>query len=473
MYKVVIGLEVHAELNTISKNFSRAKNDNSGLPNTNTSVIDLGFPGILPVANKEAFHKALKIAIALNCNIPEVMMFDRKNYYYPDLPKGYQITQATEPIGKDGYVMINVNGVDKKVLINDVHLEEDTANLTHKDNYTLINYNRAGIPLLETVTKPCLYSSEEAIAFLECLKGIYLYCNVSDCRNDLGEIRTDVNISLMKEEDQQLGTKVEMKNINSFNNVKLAIECEINRQTEILNNGEKVIQETRRFDEATLKTVSLRTKVDAIDYKYYIEPNIPPIKITENDIALVKKEIPMLANDRINKYISEFALSRYDATILVKDRETADFYEEVVAIGADKKNVANWINGDINAYLSKNGLKIKDLYLKPEMLALLLKKVDDNKLSIKQAKEILVKALDEKKDPNEIIKAESITQIDNDSEIREMVITILNNNNSLINDYRNGRNVFDYFVGQVMKQTKGKANPSMTAKIIKEEIEKR
>lgn len=473
MYKVVIGLEVHAELNTISKNFSRAKNDNSGLPNTNTSVIDLGFPGILPVANKEAFHKALKIAIALNCSIPKMMMFDRKNYYYPDLPKGYQITQATEPIGKDGYVMINVNGVDKKVLINDVHLEEDTANLTHKDNYTLINYNRAGIPLLETVTKPCLYSSEEAIAFLECLRGIYLYCNVSDCRNDLGEIRTDVNISLMKEEDQQLGTKVEMKNINSFNNVKLAIECEINRQTEILNNGEKVIQETRRFDEATLKTVSLRTKVDAIDYKYYIEPNIPPIKITENDIALVKKEIPMLANDRINKYISEFALSRYDATILVKDRETADFYEEVVAIGADKKNVANWINGDINAYLSKNGLKIKDLYLKPEMLALLLKKVDDNKLSIKQAKEILVKALDEKKDPNEIIKAESITQIDNDSEIREMVITILNNNNSLINDYRNGRNVFDYFVGQVMKQTKGKANPSMTAKIIKEEIEKR
>ena len=313
-YIPVIGLEVHCELKSNSKNFSSSKNGDGDV-NTNLSVVDIGYPGILPVVNKEAVRKSIMVALALNSTIPEYLTFDRKNYYYPDLPKGYQITQFGNPIGTKGYVMINVDGVEKKITIQDTHLEEDTANMDHLSTYSLIDYNRAGVPLLETVTDPCISSSKEAIAYLETLRNMFLYLDVSDARADLGQIRVDVNVSLMKEGDTKLGTRVEMKNINSFTTVKEAIEVEIKRQTEILEAGGVIEQETRRYDEINKTTVFMRGKVDAIDYKYYTEPNIPPIKLREEYINSIKKDMPVLEYERKKKYIDD---NNY--TIIQKDQ---------------------------------------------------------------------------------------------------------------------------------------------------------
>ena len=366
MYKVTIGLEVHCEVKTNSKNFSSARNTYSEYPNENIDTVDIGLPGILPVANKDAFRKSLMMALALNCQTPDIVMFDRKNYYYPDLPKGYQITQMEKPVGINGYVMINVNGEDIKVGIHDIHLEEDTASLDHFGNYSLIDYNRSGVPLLETVTEPCLHSADEAITFLEALKGIFLYTGVSEARTDRGQMRCDVNISLS--DTDELGTKVEMKNINSFNNVRLAIEYEIKRQTEILQSGGKVLQETRRFDDEDMKTYSMRSKVDAVDYKYYIEPNIPPIKIDDSWIEEIKQEIPMLQFERVEKYMGEYELSRYDSDIIVKDKRVSDYFEETIKLGCNPKSSDNWITSVILCYLNKYELNIKDLFLNPYMI---------------------------------------------------------------------------------------------------------
>ena len=313
MYKAVIGLEIHCELKSISKNFSGAENKYSLIPNINISPIDIGYPGILPVVNKFATKQALKTALALNCEIPKYLSFERKNYFYPDLPKGYQITQMYHPIGINGYLMVNINGKDKKILIHDTHLEEDTAALEHFQDYSLLDYNRCGVPLLETVTEPCLNSADEAIAFLEAYRNLLLYCDVSEARADRGQIRCDVNVSLMKENDTELGTRVEMKNINSFIKVRSAIECEIKRQTEILNNGGKVEQETRRYDAENNCTYLMRKKEDAIDYKYFTEPNLPPIPLTEDFIKEIKQEIPKLQYERLNTYIKEYKLQEKDA----------------------------------------------------------------------------------------------------------------------------------------------------------------
>ena len=473
MYKVVIGLEVHCEVKTNSKNFSRSRNTYSEYPNENIDPVDIGLPGILPVANKEAFRRSLKMALALNCTTPKIVQFDRKNYYYPDLPKGYQITQETNPVGRNGYVMINVDGEDKRVEIDNIHLEEDTASLDHFGNYSLIDYNRSGVPLLETVTTPCMHSAKEAIAFLEALKGIFLYTGVSEARTDRGQMRCDVNVSLMEENATEFGTKVEMKNINSFNNVKLAIEYEIERQTEILKSGGKVIQETRRFDDEDLKTYSMRSKVDAVDYKYYIEPNIPPIKIEDEWIEEIKAEIPMLQFERVEKYMNEYGLSRYDSEIIVKDKRVSDYYEETISLGADPKISANWITSVILGYLNKYELAITDIYLTPTMLVELIKMVEDGKISSKQSKQVFFKCLEESKEPAKIVKELGMTQITDDKTIRDIVVKVLDERPDLIEDHRKGKNTFDYFVGQVMKATRGQANPSITAKIINEEIDKR
>lgn len=471
MYKVTIGLEVHCEVKTNSKNFSSARNTYSEYPNENIDTVDLGLPGILPVANKDAFRKSLMMALALNCETPDIVMFDRKNYYYPDLPKGYQITQMTKPVGINGYVMINVNGEDIKVGIHDIHLEEDTASLDHFGNYSLIDYNRSGVPLLETVTEPCLHSADEAITFLEALKGIFLYTGVSEARTDRGQMRCDVNISLS--ETDELGTKVEMKNINSFNNVRLAIEYEIKRQTELLQSGGKVIQETRRFDDEDLKTYPMRSKVDAVDYKYYIEPNIPPIKIEDSWIKEIKAEMPMLQYERIEKYMKEYGLSRYDSDIIVKDKRVSDYFEETIKLGCNPKSSANFITSIILGYLNKYELNITDLFLTPTMLVELIKMVDEGKISSKQGKQVFFKCLEENKEPEVIVKELGMTQITDDKTIRDIVIKVLDERPDLIEDHRKGKNTFDYFVGQVMKATRGQANPGVTANIIREEIEKR
>jgi len=473
MYKVVIGLEVHCEVKTNSKNFSSSRNTYSEYPNENIDTVDIGLPGILPVANKDAFRKSLMMSLALHCETPDVVMFDRKNYYYPDLPKGYQITQETKPVGRNGYVMINVNGEDKKILINNIHLEEDTASLDHFGNYSLIDYNRAGVPLLETVTEPCLSSAEEAVTFLETLKGIFLYTGVSEARTDRGQMRCDVNVSLMEEDATEFGTKVEMKNINSFNNVKLAIEYEIERQTEILKSGGKVIQETRRFDDEDLKTYSMRSKVDAVDYKYYIEPNIPPIKIEDSWIEEIKKDIPMLQYERVQKYMNEYELSRYDSDIIVKDKRVSDYFEETIKLGANPKSSANWLTSIILGHLNKYELSINDIYLTPKMLCELINMVDTGKISSKQSKQVFFKCIEEEKEPSMIVKELGMTQITDDKTIRDIVVKVLDERPDLIEDHRKGKNTFDYFVGQVMRSTRGQANPSLTADIIREEIDKR
>ena len=471
MYKVTIGLEIHCEVKTNSKNFSSGKNSYSEYPNENVDTVDIGLPGILPVANKEAFRKSLKMALALNCTTPEIVQFDRKNYYYPDLPKGYQITQETNPVGRNGYVMINVNGEDKRIGIDNIHLEEDTASMEHFSDYSLLDYNRAGVPLLETVTTPSMHSVDEALAFLETLKGIFLYTGVSEARTDRGEMRVYVNISLSK--DDTLGTRTEMKNINSFNNVRLAIESEIKRQTEVLENGGVIEQETRRFDENTLETYRMRSKADAVDYKYYIEPNIPPIKITEDWIEEIKNEIPMLQFDRVNKYMNEYGLSRYDSEILVHDKAVSDYFEETVSLGAEPKDSSNWITSNILGYLNKENKKIADIPLTPAYLVELINIIKDGTISSKQGKKVFDEILNTGKRPKDLVKDLGLTQITDDKTIRDIVVGLLDQYPNLIEDHRKGKNTFDFFVGQVMKTTRGQANPSITSSIIEEEMEKR
>ena len=472
MYKTVIGLEVHCELKSNSKNFSSSKNSYSTIPNSNVSVVDLGHPGILPVVNKQAVRNSIKMALAMNCEVPEYLTFERKNYFYPDLPKGYQITQFKHPIGINGYVMIHVNGEDKKVLIHDTHLEEDTASLDHYNNYSLLDYNRCGVPLLETVTEPCLNSADEAVAFLEELRSIFLYTDTSYARSDRGQIRCDVNVSLMREGDTKLGTKVEMKNINSFSGVREAILCEVARQTEILDNGGKIVQETRRYDENDNTTYTMRSKEDAIDYKYFTEPNLPPIKIDKEWVDEVRGEIPTLPNHRFSIYTKEYSINEKDAYTIVRDKDISDFYEECVSILNNPVIISNWLTGDVMKNLNKLSLEIKNSGFTPKMLTDLIKMIDEGKISGKQAKEVLEKSIEEGKDPIKLVDTLGISQITSEDEIREIVLSVLNENPNLVEDYKTGKKVFDYLIGQIMKKTKGRANPVITSKILKEELEK-
>ena len=472
MYKTVIGLEVHCELKSNSKNFSSSRNSYSTVPNSNVSVVDLGMPGILPVVNKEAVKNSIKMALALNCKIPEYLTFERKNYFYPDLPKGYQITQFKQPIGTDGYMMINVNGTPKKVLIHDTHLEEDTASLDHYNAYSLIDYNRCGVPLLETVTEPCLNSADEAVAFLEGLRSIFLYCDTSYARSDRGQIRCDVNVSLMKEGDTELGTRVEMKNINSFSGVRDAIICEVERQTNILNNGGEILQETRRYDENDNMTYPMRSKEDAIDYRYFTDPNLPPVKLDREWINEIKSEIPRLHYERFDTYISEYSINLKDAYTIVRDKEIADYYDECVSIANNPLVISNWLTGPVIGNLNKYSMTIGESGMTPKMLTDLIKLIDDGKINGKQGKEILEKAISLKRNPIELVSELGITQIGDEDEIRKIVLEVINENNHLIEDYKNGKRVFDYFIGQIMKKTRGRANPVITSRVLKEELDK-
>lgn len=472
MYKSVIGLEVHCELKSNSKNFSSARNGYSTIPNSNVSVVDLGLPGILPVVNKQAVKNSIKMAQAMNCTIPEYLTFERKNYFYPDLPKGYQITQFKNPIGINGYVEINVNGVFKKILIHDTHLEEDTASLDHYNTYSLIDYNRCGVPLLETVTEPCISSADEAVAFLESLRSIFLYCDASEARSDRGQIRCDVNVSLMKEDATELGTRVEIKNINSFSSVREAILCEEKRQLEVLNQGGIILQETRRFDETTLETYPMRSKEDAIDYRYFTDPNLPPIKIDREWLEEIKKEIPVLHNERYKKYTIEYGINDKDANTLVRDKFISDFYEKCIEKSDQYLVISNWLTGDVLGNLNKMGISLGESLITPEMLVDLIDLITSGKISGKQGKIVLEKMLDSGVDAKTLVDKLGLSQIGNPDEIRALVIEVMNENKNLIEDYKNGKRVFDYFIGQIMKKSRGRANPALTSQILKEELMK-
>ena len=471
-YKAVIGLEMHCEMKSNTKVFSSARNEFSELANINVRPVDMAFPGTLPVLNKECVRKAILASLILGCELPEYMYFDRKNYYYPDLPKGYQITQMHDPVGINGSVTIDCNGEEKIVKIHDIHLEEDAASMDHFSDVSLINYNRAGVPLLELVTEPCLSSAEEAVAFLEEMRKIYQYADISEADTKKGQIRCDVNVSIMDEGSTELGTKVEVKNVNSFGNVFDTINYEIERQSKLKDEGRynEVVQETRRFDEETGITIRMRSKADAIDYKYFVEPNIPKYKIDKTWVEEIRKNIPMLPRERKLKYINEYGLSEYDANIIIKTKDYADYYEECISLGIDKKQAANYLIVNIIAYLNKEAISLKDFYLKPIYLKQILDELEKGNISSKQAKEIFNKSLEENKEPKNFISKEN-SQISDKNELESIIDNILSNNTSQVGAYKSGKtNLFDYFVGQVMKETRGKANPSLTKEILKDKL---
>ena len=482
-YKALIGIEMHCEISkTNTKVFSRAENSYKDLPNSNIRPVDLGFPGTLPVVNKEAVKKALMASIILGCKQPDYIYFERKNYYYPDLPKGFQITQETKPapIGIYGEIEYDFNEEKKKVRINNIHLEEDSASLDHYSKCSTINYNRAGVPLLELVTEPDFRSSEEVGAFLETMRLIYQYADISEADSKKGQIRCDVNVSIMDsslddKDPSNWGTKVEIKNVNSFSGVKDAINYEIKRQIELKNNGtyDDMEQQTRRWDETSGTTIYMRGKVDAIDYKYFVEPNIPKFKLSNEWIEKIKKEIPVLASERKNKYLNEYMLSNKDANTIIKDKSISDYYEELVKLGGNPQEMSNWLVGFIMGFLNKEDKMIGEIYLTPKMLVDLISSLNSGKVNIKQVKEVLTKALEENKDPNKLIVELGLSQITDSDEIRKIINDVLDENTNLIEDYKNGKRVFDYLVGMTMKKSKGRVNPKMTNLLLKEELDKR
>ena len=462
-YKAVIGLEFHCEMKSNTKVFSNARNSFSKVSNKNVAPIDMAFPGTLPVVNKTCVKKALMMSMILNCRQPENMEFDRKNYYYPDLPKGYQLTQFFNPVGVDGKIEIDVNGTKKEVLIHDIHLEEDAASLDHYYNTSTIDYNRAGVPLLELVTEPCLHSADEALAFLEHIKSIYEYTDISECDTKKGQIRADVNVSIMDENDTEFGTKVEVKNVNSFDAIRKTINYEIKRQSELKDAGryDEVVQETRRWDDESGTTIHMRSKADAIDYKYFTEPNIPKYKITKELLDEIRSKIPVLAYERKQKYINEYGLSDYDAGVLTKNKKISDYFDTCIKLGSDAKSTCNWITTRIMGELNKSEENtIEDLFITPEMLSELIKLINDKKITNNQGKEVFTHMLEEHLAPLEIVKKYDMGVLEDSNLIESLVNEVISENEKAITDYHNGRtNMLDYLVGQVMKKSRGKANP--------------
>lgn len=471
MTKLVIGLEMHAEMKSTTKVFSPSSNVYNKMANVNINEIDLAFPGFMPSLNEECVKKAVEMALILKCDVAKYMIFDRKNYYYPDLPKGYQITQNTRPVGINGNLEVSLNGSKFNVEILDIHLEEDAAALDHLPTFSLIDYNRAGVPLLETVTAPCMHSADEAIAFLETMCRIYKYTGISEADTKKGQIRCDVNVNLMDDNGNYITPKVEIKNVNSLANVKLAILYEEKRQLESLKNNEPLYQETRRFDESSGTTIHMRSKADAIDYKYFVEPNIPPYEITDDFIENIRKTIPVLADIRKDNYMNNLGLDEYNANILIKDINIANYFEKCVEVGIKPIIAANYINGIITSYINEKDININDFYLKPEFL----KQINDAKesgiLSSKGVKEVFYKSLEEEKEPKNFISKED-AQVSDENLIESIIDRILSSHEKEILEYKNGRtNIFDFFVGQVMKETRGKANPIITKDLLHKKLD--
>ncbi len=483
-YKVMIGLEMHCEISeTNTKVFSSAENSYKEEANTNIRPVDMAFPGTLPTVNKEAVKKALMASMILNCQQPEYIYFERKNYYYPDLPKGFQITQETKPapVGIYGSLTFECNGEEKTVRVNNIHLEEDAAASDHFARCSRINYNRAGVPLLELVTYPDINSADEAVAFLETMRSIYQYAGISEADSKKGQIRCDVNVSIMDKEldetkEENWGTKIEIKNVNSFGGVRDAINYEIERQIELKETGkyDEMEQQTRRWDEESGTTIYMRSKVDAIDYKYFVEPNIPKFKVSQDWLDSIRASIPEFANQRKEKYIKEYGLTDYDATIIVKEKAISDYYEETIKLGANPKMASNWLTTMLLGYINKEYLSIDDVYLKPDMLVELINMINNKEISSKQAKDVFYECLKANKRPKDIVKEQGMTQLADDTSIRNIVNEVLDEQPDAINKYKAGRtNLLDFLVGQVMKKTRGQANPAMASSIMKEEIEKR
>ncbi len=475
-FETIIGLEVHVELKTNSKIFCGCSTEFGAPPNTNVCPICLGHPGTLPTLNEAAVEFAMKAAMALNCEIAETMTFDRKNYYYPDNPKAYQITQDVKPIGEHGWIEIEVDGEKKKIGITRIHLEEDAGKLTHADgaDYSLVDFNRQGTPLIEIVSEPDIRTPEEAYAYLEKLKAIIQYTGVSDVRMEEGSLRCDANISLRPVGQKEFGTKTELKNLNSFAHVRSGIAYEEVRQAEVLRDGGVIEQETRRYDEAAKKTILMRIKEAADDYRYFPEPDLVEIEIADEWKNRVREDIPELPDARRIRYIEDLDLPAYDAMVLTQLKELSDYFEEVIAAGADSKLASNWMMGDVSAYLNAEQKEITDIAMTPESLASMIKLIENGTISSKIAKNIFKDLIEKGGDPEAIVKEKGLMQISDEGELATLVNEILDNNPQSIQDIKDGKDrALGFLVGQAMKVTKGKANPQMINKLLREEIEKR
>ena len=471
-YIPTIGIEVHCELKTNTKIFSNSVNGYGQMANSLTNVIDLGYPGTLPTLNQEVLNLAIKAALILNCKIRRQMHFDRKNYFYPDNPKNYQITQAETPIGYDGYVEITVNGKKKKIEIEEMHIEEDTCKSTHRGEKTLLDFNRAGVPLIEIVTKPCMESGEEAKLYLEKLKELLFYSDVSDCKMEEGSMRADANVSIRKNKDDEYGTKAEIKNIGSISNVKLSIEKEIERQSKIYDNGETFLPQTRRFDDKLNDTVLMRVKETGNDYRYFPEPDIPYVILTDEQIAEVRKTIPMLPDERREKYLS-LGINEKITEKLVGNRSLSDYLNNLLDKKLDFKTAANLLLGDISFYLNKNELEITDTKLTPTRFIELVDNMSNKTLTSKNLKDILDTIMESDKTIKEIVKETGIENITDDNAIKEIVQKVISENPDSVTDYKAGKDrAIKYLMGQVMKESKGSANPAMAMDILKEELNK-
>lgn len=470
-YIPTIGIEVHVELKTNTKIFSNSKNGYGQMANSLTNVIDLGYPGTLPTLNEEVINLALKAATILNCKIRDVIHFDRKNYFYPDNPKNYQITQARTPIGYDGYIEIEVDGNKKKIEIEEMHIEEDTCKSIHRGEKTLLDFNRAGVPLIEIVTKPCISSSIEAKLYLEKLKELLFYSDISDCKMEEGSMRADANVSIRKDINAPYGTKVEIKNIGSISNVGLSIEKEIERQEKLLNNNETFKPQTRRYDDKLKDTVLMRIKETGNDYRYFPEPDIPYVYITKEMLQKAKDSIPMLPDERKKLYL-EKQISEANAYKLIQNKSLSDYFNQLLNENINLKIASNLLLGDISFYLNKEEKLITDTTLTKERFIELVQNIDNNIISSKNLKEILEKVLTEEKSIQEIIKEMGIQNITDDTAITEVIKKIISQNPASVEDYKNGHDrAIKYLMGQVMKETKGTLNPKLAMDILKKELD--
>ena len=473
-FETVIGLEVHVELKTDSKIFSPSPAHFGAEPNTNTNVIDLGYPGVLPVVNKRAVEWGMKAAMALNMTVARESKFDRKNYFYPDNPKAYQISQFDQPIGENGWIDIEVNGETKRIGITRAHLEEDAGKLTHKNGYSLVDLNRQGTPLIEIVSEPDIRTPEEAYAYLEKLRSIIQYIEVSDVKMEEGSMRCDANISIRPYGQDEFGTKTELKNLNSFTFVKKGLEYEEKRQEQVILSGGVINQETRRFDETTGTTKLMRVKEGSDDYRYFPEPDIVPMIISDEWMEEVRKTIPELPDARQRRYQEELGLPAYDAHVLTLTKEMSDMFEQTVALGADPKLASNYLMVDVNAYLNKVQQELKDTALTAEGLAGMIKLITDGTISSKIAKKVFAELIEHGGDAAQIVKEQGLVQVSDSGQLLAWVNEALDNNPKSIEDYKNGRDrAIGFLVGQIMKASKGQANPQMINKMLLEEIAKR
>lgn len=479
--EVVVGLEVHIQLMTKAKMFCHCSTDYIGKePNTNTCPVCLGLPGSLPVLNKKVLEFAIRTAVALNCKINQISRFHRKNYFYPDLPKAYQISQYDTPLAINGYMEISLPESKEKcrIGITRVHIEEDAGKLVHEGNiasssYSLVDYNRCGIPLAEIVTEPDFRSPEEARIFLIKLRSIVQHLGVCDGNMEEGSMRCDANISLRDAKTDALGTKVEVKNMNSFKAVKKALQFEVNRQKKLLTEGEKIVQETRHWDESKNVTVSMRSKEEAHDYRYFPEPDLLPIKVDVKMIDNIRKCLPELPEARRERFIENYQIPKYDAEILTSSKAIGDYYESAASIYKNSKTLSNWIMGELMRFLNEGKIEIEKSPISPANLVEMLKLIDKGVISGKMAKEIFEKMFKTGRDASQIVKESGITQITNENELFGVIDNVIKKNPKSVDDFNEGKEkALNFLVGQVMRYTKGRAKPDFVFKAIKQRIKK-